>query len=188
MTGQQIVVSQVPQGPIFAGMTSSHLSKPSTGSIYLSSMGSTPIATAATTVSLPVIRDNENQVLASLPPIDRWKYLARHNKAELIVSIISLFGGIYMLVAAGIHLEPVLGKWFSFAAFAQSNAPATNGYSSRELFEWYVGLLMGVSLLLSWCLTMFATAEGKVSFGKDTTRTIIGFVVGFLSGAGGKVR
>ncbi|MCA1399366.1 hypothetical protein [Bradyrhizobium sp. BRP56] len=137
-------------------------------------------------MQVPVAVEDEDDVLATLPPLDRWKYLAKNNKPELIVSMLALFGGIYMLIAGSIHLG--IDQWFATAAQAQERSSQTTSLTSRELFEWYVGVLMGISLLCSWGLTMFATNGTKVTFGKDTTRTIIGFVVGFLSGGAGKVK
>lgn len=135
---------------------------------------------------------NEDRILASLSPIARLRYLARNNKAELVVSILALFGGVYIFIAALSHFGSVFDKWFSLSASAQAGSPTakeTAVYSSTEMLQWYVALLMGVSLLCAWGMTMFATTESKITFGKDTVKMIIGFVVGFLSGTGGtKVR
>jgi hypothetical protein len=129
----------------------------------------------------------ENKLLATLSPLDRWKYLARHNKPELIVSVLAVFGGIYMVGTALVHFEFLFERWFSIAASAQasSSVKPENIHSANEMFQWYVGGLMGVSLLCSWGMTMMATAESKIAFGKDTIKMILGFVVGFLSGTGG---
>lgn len=125
----------------------------------------------------------EDSVFAALPPGKRLAYLANHNKGDFIMSLLALFGGTYMLYASFQNLQPIFEKWFSFSAFAQAGGAGQGPFvSSRDSFDWYVGLLMGISLLCSWGITMFATKESKITYAKDTNRTIIGFVVGFLSG------
>jgi len=125
----------------------------------------------------PGRRQSENAILARLSPLDRWKYLARNNKAEFVIWIMALLGGIYVVMSAAIHLGiDVLSR-----AHAQS-ASSSSIMSSHDAFDWYVGGLMGVVLLCSLGIVMVAQTESKISFGKDTTKMIIGFVVGFLSG------
>ena len=87
-----------------------------------------------------------------------------------------------MLIMAGVHLRLLI---FSSARAQNVVATAIAG-SSRDLFDWYVGGLMGIGLLCSLGMTMWAQTESKITFGADTTKMILGFVVGFLSG--GKTR
>jgi hypothetical protein len=125
----------------------------------------------------PTILMNENAVLARLMPLDRWKYLAKHNRGELIIWLIALFVGAYMVISAAIHL----GISIFSSAVAQTLTGALTS-SSHDAFDWYVGFLMGICLLVSLGMAAFSQTESKISFGKDSSRTIIGFVVGFLSG------
>jgi hypothetical protein len=187
MTDQQIAFSEaIPHSLFVDGPRSSNSF---TTTIYMVPQATSVVGTATTTTRTPSTPafDIENRALAALPPLGRWKYLARNNKPELIVSILAMFGGIYMVVAALSHFGSVFEQWFTLAASAQvsSTTKSDGGYSSGELFQWYVGGLMGISLLCSWAMTMMATTDTKIAFGKDTIKMILGFVVGFLSGTGG---
>jgi hypothetical protein len=124
---------------------------------------------------------SEDSVLAQLGPLERWLYLARYSQGEFIIYLIALFGGVYLLVMAGIHLGVNI-----FSSASAQNMPGVFTGSSRDAFDWYVAALMGIALLCSLGMIMLAQKESKISFGKDTTKMILGFVVGFLSG--GKTR
>jgi hypothetical protein len=116
---------------------------------------------------------NEDRILASLSPIARLRYLAGNNKAELVVSILALFGGVYIFIAALSHFGSVFDKWFSLSASAQAGSPTakeTAVYSSTEMLQWYVALLMGVSLLCAWGMTMFARQNQRSLLGKTLSK------------------
>jgi hypothetical protein len=132
-------------------------------------------------VSRPTER--ENIVLSRMAPLERWKYLARKDVPEFIVSIIGVVGGIYMIVRAIGNLWPHIYSLFGLDAFAQSmpTSSVVPG-STRDSFDWYVALLMGITLIGSQALVVFASTESKVSHGKDMVKLIIGFTIGFLSG------
>jgi len=127
------------------------------------------------------IPQSEDEILSKLPPLDRFRYLAKHNLSGFVILILALFGGIYMVASALAHFDINI---FS-SAFAQSSANAIAG-QPRDMFEWYVAGMMGICLLVSLGMVVFSQTETKIAFGKDTTKMILGFVVGFLSG--GKTR
>lgn len=121
-------------------------------------------------------KPSENFILAQLRPLERWRYVAKHNHGEFIIWFLALLGGAYMLISGAVHL----GLSIFPSARAQNVIEAIGG-SSRDPFDWYVGILMGICLLCSLGIIMWARNESKISFGKETTRTITGFVAGFLS-------
>jgi hypothetical protein len=120
---------------------------------------------------------SEDLVLAKLGPLERWRYLAKHNRSEFIFWLLALLVGAIMFIVAGVHL----GLSIFSSALAQ-NVPGAIEGSSHDLFDWAIAGLMSACLL--WCLGIvtWAQAPSKISFGKDTSKTIIGFVIGFLSG------
>lgn len=123
-----------------------------------------------------VQRFSDDSVFAQLGPLERWRYLARYHLGEFIIYLLALIGGTYMLVRAAIHLGPNI---FS-SAFAQNgliSCPASTG-----ALTWYVAGLMGLGLLCSLGIIMFAQKPSKISLGGDATKMILGFVLGFLSG------
>jgi hypothetical protein len=127
----------------------------------------------------PVATEDENGVLASLAPRERMRFLARRNPGELALLILSLIAGIYIVVRSLKELGVM--KLIITSAHAEQNS--FNGIiSSHDLFDWYVALLMGVALLFSLSLIGFSQSATKISFGKDTSKIILGFIIGFLSG------
>jgi hypothetical protein len=132
--------------------------------------------TSGYTQSPRVQRLSDDSVFAQLGPLERWRYLARHHLGEFIVYLLALIGGTYMLVRAAIHLGPNIFP----SAFAQNgliSCPA-----SVDALTWYVAGLMGLCLLCSLGIIMFAQKPSKISLGGDATKMILGFVLGFLSG------
>ncbi len=123
----------------------------------------------------------ESKLFASLGPLARIRYLAKNNRSELVFSTLSFVGGIYMIWTSIYHLSPALLNLLSWAAQAQGISASVLA-STRDSFDWYIGGLMGIALLTSLGITMCAQKESKISFGKDTSKMILGFVVGFLSG------
>lgn len=114
--------------------------------------------------------------IARLSPKERLSYFAKHERGELVIVVLSLISGIYMLVVSVFQL------YMSVFASAYAQDYVANKFSSHDAFEWYIGILMGVVLLCSVGMTMWAQKESKITFGKDTTKMILGFVIGFLSG------
>jgi hypothetical protein len=53
---------------------------------------------------LPALELSEDCILAQLRPLERWQYLAKHNRGEFILWILALVGGAIMLIVAGVHL------------------------------------------------------------------------------------
>lgn len=126
-------------------------------------------------------------LLSQMSAKQRLRFLAKNQPFEFVSTVISLPGAIYLMARALFHLFPGLAAFFTWEAMAQTNGSA--GFianSGRDAFDWYVGGLMGACLLAAVCATLFAQNEDKISFGKDTTKTIIGFVIGFLSGGKAK--
>lgn len=123
-------------------------------------------------------------ILSSLSPLKRMAYFAKNDPVTFGSSIVGVPASMY-LIARAIWESGLYAKLLSFAAVAQTQNAQVIAGSSRDTFDWYVGGLMGLVLLGSVCATLFASNESKISFGKDTTKTIVGFIIGFLSG--GKV-
>jgi hypothetical protein len=119
---------------------------------------------------------SEDFVLSQLRPLERWRYVAKYNRGEFIIWILALLGGMYMLINGAVHL----GLSIFPSARAQNDTPAIAG-SLHDAFDWYGGALLGICLLCSLGIIVLAQKESKISFGKETTRTIIGFVAGFLT-------
>jgi hypothetical protein len=128
---------------------------------------------------------DENVVLASLPPSRRWRYMARHQPFDFIVSVAALVVGVYLIVVAVSNLVPSLAWAFDWSASAQAGG-SVMPTTTRDLFDWYLGGLMGLALVVSFLFIGFANADEKVSFGKETCRTILSFIVGVFAGT--KVR
>lgn len=55
-------------------------------------------------------RRSEEFILATLSPVERWRYLLKNNKPEAIVVAIGFFGGVFMTITAFTHLFPGLAK------------------------------------------------------------------------------
>jgi hypothetical protein len=47
---------------------------------------------------VPASKPSEHYILAQLKPLERWRYLARHNRGELIIWCLAFLGGTYMLI------------------------------------------------------------------------------------------
>ena len=123
--------------------------------------------------SMDASKLSENSILAQLRPLERWRYVAKHNRGEFIIWVLALLGGIYMLIKGAVHL--------GLNIFPSAQAQNVITGSSRDAFDWYVAALMGICLLCSLGIIMWAQKKSKISFGKEATRTKIGFVAGFLS-------
>lgn len=155
-----------------------------------SSSTSIRIPTAANTLA-PVVKsfppEQKRFSLSTLSPKGRLKYLARHQPFEFVATVVSLPGAIYLIMRALFQLFPAISAFFSWQAMAQTEAAHSFiAGSGRDAFDWYVGGLMGLCLLAAVAATLFAQNEAKISFGKDMTKMIVGFTIGFLSG--GKVK
>jgi hypothetical protein len=129
----------------------------------------------------PVATEDEDGVLASLAPRERMRFLARRNPGELALLILSFIAGIYIVIRSLIGLGINLVNLVIASAHAEQNS--FYGITSfHDPFDWYVGLLMGIALLFSLSLIGFSKTASKISFGKDISKIILGFIVGFLSG------
>lgn len=138
--------------------------------------------------SVKITPSSENEILSRLSPGRRLRYLAKNNQSEFLILLVGFVGGSYMILASLLNIFPSLGNLWSSVAIAApaSGVGGTMMGSARDSFDWYIGLLMGVTLISTLGMTMFATTESKITFGKDTSKMIIGFVVGFLSGGRSK--
>ena len=127
----------------------------------------------------PNATEDEDGILASLAPGKRMGFLARKNPGELALLFLSFIAGIYIVIRALIELGVVN------LIIASAHAEQSSFYgitSSHDPFDWFVGLLLGIALLFSLSLIGFSTTASKITFGKDTSKIILGFIVGFLSG------
>ena len=120
---------------------------------------------------------------SKLQPRARFIDLARKDTFSFTASICGFFLGIYLVFRSFEEVVglPSLSAWADDAKNATSRVQFVNG-SSRDAFDWYIGGLMGAILLISVIATYIAQNEKKIEFGKDTTKTIVGFAIGFLSG------
>lgn len=129
-----------------------------------------------TAASMYISKLSEDSILAQLRPLERWRYVAKYNRGEFIIWLLALLGVMYMLINGAVHLGLSI-----FPSARAQNGITTVAGSSHDAFDWYGGALMGICLLCSLGIIMCAQKESKISFGKETTRTIIGFVAGFLT-------
>jgi hypothetical protein len=110
--------------------------------------------------------------------------MAKSHPGELTLLGLSFVASVYIVVRSLSELGVDLASIISVAT-AAADAPqgALWGLTtSRDAFDWYVGLLMGFFTLCSLAMIMFAQKESKISFGKDSSKMILGFIAGFLSG------
>jgi hypothetical protein len=128
-------------------------------------------------------------VLASLPPRERISFLARRQPGELVLFGLSLVGGLYIVGRSLSEFGISLASLVTTAAAQTGDASHSAGmgfWSSRDAFDWYVALLMGIVLLSSLGMVAFAQTASKITFARESTRLIIGFIIGFLSGGRGR--
>lgn len=130
--------------------------------------------------------------LAKLSPLERLRELARTEPVNFASTLVGIPGSAYLLIRSLVAIFPEIAVFFSWNAEAQTPTPPPTGIaaifaaSSHDSFDWFVALLMAITLVAGLCATLFATNAKKIDFGKDMTKLIVGFIVGFLSG--GKVR
>jgi hypothetical protein len=134
----------------------------------------------------------EDEILASLAPAQRLKYLAINKPAYLIVASLGAISALYAIhptiVALYIDIASATG-WYAFAqANIAQNQPVAPGSApaalaiyntvSRDSF-----ILLLLALALFWCLGLitFSKNSEKLGFAKDLIKLIIGYFVGAVS-------
>jgi hypothetical protein len=125
-----------------------------------------------------------------LSPFKRLIRLAKSEPVEFAAALVGLPGAIYVVAKALTLVFPFVLPALSMSAWAQGSAggapaAASAFQTSRDAFDWYVAGLMGLVLLISIGATFWSKMESKIQFGKDMTKMIVGFIIGFL-GAGGR--
>jgi hypothetical protein len=125
--------------------------------------------------------EDEDELLATLSPFGRWRFIYQNNKFEFTFNLIALLVTIASAVYATLHLAPVILSEFALGAAAQE-AQTRGSTTTDSLIAPSVLALMAIVLI--WCLVTvsFSTRPRNVTYAKDTMKTIVGFIVGFLSG------
>jgi hypothetical protein len=125
--------------------------------------------------------------LASLNPIERWKYIAKHNKGDLFFGILAFFLSVGALASSLLRLIPeVLGSAASAASAEGKPSFPVHELRGHDLIDWFVVFAMGVILAWSlWMSSKSGATKENVTFARENLRTFTGALLGFL---GGKVR
>ena len=126
------------------------------------------------------IVEDEDEMLALLPPLARLNFVYQHNKFEFAFNLVAFLVAIASTVYAALHLVPLTLSIFSLDAAAQE--PNGRALTTDSFIAPSVLALMAIVLL--WCLVTvsFSAKPRNVTYAKDTMKTIVGFIVGFLSG------
>lgn len=113
---------------------------------------------------------------------EKLRFNAKYRRSNLAISCVGIVAAGYVATRSVIELYQPLAHLFSIAAIAQDSAPAEVIYTSRDAFDWFVGLMMALVLVTSIAASYLAKTETKIQHAQDMTKVVVGFAVGFLGG------
>lgn len=118
--------------------------------------------------------------LAKLKPLERWRFLARHETTTFVMLLLSIGAWLFSISSILPAIEHLTFDLVSPARAQEAAAPVVNG---PPLFTKENVLLAMLSIFVIWSLATltFATAAEKIKLAGDTMKTLLGFLVGFFS-------
>lgn len=128
--------------------------------------------------SAPILRPepNEDELLATLPLVQRWRRLLSHDKAYSIVALI-------VAIASLGNIIGLLVRQFILPAHGAESSPITE---AQEGIQPYVQDLIIAVLAIGffWCLAIvsFSGTASKITFAKETSRNLVSGLLGFMAG------
>jgi hypothetical protein len=174
-------------GPLLLSQFNQTLREPRFDLIFLSNASSSEVLSvpeADLVKPTPSVEaaapEGEDAFLAGLPPLARWRFLAKHNKLEFAFNFAAACISIATLVWSLSHLMPSILSALSWAALAQDNS--AHGASADATIQYI--LVAVIAIIVVWCLCMltFSQQAKTFAFAKDIMKTLVGFLVGFFGG------
>jgi hypothetical protein len=137
----------------------------------------------AVSQTIPVIKaPSENAILARLPPIQRWAYIARNHPIDFSVSVGTFVAAVYILIHGVSGVVQNISGMLIPAAFAQWKADVPIFGSFAFDIRMVVIIVMAIALVWSYGLASWAKAEAKIGLAKDSIRFLQGFFAGIITG------
>ncbi|WP_442754487.1 hypothetical protein ACNHKD_16055 [Methylocystis sp. JAN1] len=134
----------------------------------------------------------EDEILASLAPVQRLKYIASNRPGYLVVASIGVVAALYAIQPTILALFLDIASATGLNAYAQTsashaqqpmniNAPAAIAIYNAVSRDSFILLLLAIALF--WCLGLitFSKSAEKLGFAKDLIKLIIGYFVGAVS-------
>lgn len=112
-----------------------------------------------------------DEVLASLPMIERWKYAAHNNRLDFVINVVALLVSVGALVSS--IFELVISRLYAAPGEAGHGAPIVQG-RGYDPMDWFIMFIGGSLLLWSlWNANKAGTGE-NVKLGRENIRIFLG--------------
>lgn len=181
----QLISTTTPPTPLAASRQEELIQIINAPQRYVSDTVSATMASTETLSSpdAEISAPSQEIVLAGLTPWQRWAYLARSRRYDfcflVAMAVVWLYGVLSTLTS--VRVGELLSSIFSSAAWAsdqQETAAASGIFTQQNVF------LALISLFVIWSLgtITFAKANEKIKLAADTSRTILGVLLGFFGG------
>ena len=132
--------------------------------------------------------DEVDTDLLRVTGLRRLKLLLKVDPISAGSLVAGIIGCAYLIARIFMFTWPIIYSLLLSVAYAQNSAAqgSTAVPVGRDSFDWLIASLMGLVLLVAVAAALFCKEQKKVTFGMDTTKTIVGFLIGFLSGGRGR--
>lgn len=127
---------------------------------------------------------SEDAILAALPPLARWRYLAKNDRITFFIVVASFVVSLFALISAISVVTTIHALRLSLSAFAADSPTQTSSaISTTDIFVFAMLTIFGL-----WSLAAISLSKtpSTVTYAKDIAKVVLGFVAGFVGGARGR--
>ena len=137
----------------------------------------------STLQELRKFRDSASEILFSqLTPQRRVVWLYKNDFAKLLFLLGCSIVGLHIVAMSVAIVGPYFLRLVSWAALADESGTISRVIPTPELFQWYIGGLLGVLLLGALGVWMISATKSKSDQGYELAKTVAGFAIGFIAG------